>query len=321
MPWRILLIIALLCSLSPFAGGRVCLAENIVFLRGESLWTAQTNGLLQRQLGTFKEPTATALSPDGAMAAVTAGRDDATGLSFLYLLPTRDYSDGTRDRDRVKRIFIPGVPGVCCPSFAPDGDSLLLVAAQDVRHNHMENLTFATMGVSRVSLSGVLEERLLRAEDSILDAGYVYSAPAFSPDGKLFAVQHSGSDVSGGFSIYTMEGEQVFEYPLEPEDYRPYWAPQFLADGITILCWSPSIDSLGKDEIFLVNMEDGSRKFVTQGSRPTLVEGGQAIVFERCASPWSAGTCDLWHQALAPGASASRILTDAHSPSGRQPVR
>lgn len=288
------------------------MAEPLLFLRDNALWVCDTQGLQQRQLASlFKEPGEPALSPDGSLASLTAGRDMATGLSFLYLAPV----DGSA---RARKVFISDVPGTCCPSFSPDGSSLLVVTAQDVRQGHMENTTLATMAVSRVSFSGG-NEIVLENKDSLLDAGYVFSSPVYAPDGKHIAVQHSGSDVSGGFAVYDQKGEIVFRYPMDSKDHRPFWAPRFLPDGENILCWSPALDPSGASEISLVHMPDGKRTVIAQGSRPTLVDGGKAMVFERCASPWGGG-CDLWRQDLRAGAPANRIVTDARAPAGRYPV-
>lgn len=305
--WFMLVAVVLLAANGPAS------ADTFVFLRDNALWRANSNGLEQRQLASFNDPKHVALSPGGRLAAVTSGRDSESGLSFLYLTPL--------DESRSRQVFIAGVPGVCCPSFAPGGGALLLVAAQDVRSNHMDSLTTGTMSVSEVDLQGGMLRTFLREKDHILDAGYAFAAPVFAPDGKRLAVQQSGSDVSGGFSVYSPDGDEVFQFPAGPGDHRPYWAPQFLPNGQTLLCWSPQVSATGESEISLVSMQDASRQVIAQGSRPTLVEGGAAIVYERCASIWSGDSCDLWRLELREGAKPSRIITNGFAPAGRYPVR
>lgn len=305
--WSMFVIVVLV------AGSGPCLADTLVFFRDNTLWRANSNGLEQRQLANFNAPRHVALSPDGKLAAVTSGRDNDSGLAFLYLTPL--------DEGRTRQVFIAGVPGVCCPSFAPDGDALLLVAAQDVRSNHMDSLTKGDMSVSKVDFQGRMLKTFLLEKDHILDAGYFFAAPAFSPDGTRLAVQQSGSDVSGGFSIFDREGEELFRFPTAPGDYQPYWAPQFLPDGKTLLCWSPQVNATGTSEISLVSTQDATRRVIAEGSRPTLVEGGGAIVYERCASLWSGESCDLWRLELQEGARPSRIITNGYAPAGRYPLR
>lgn len=309
------LAIVLLCFLGTVCSTVPCQAESLVFLRGGALWKADVRGMQQEQLGSFKDPRAVALSPDGTLAAVTAGNNKETGLSFLYLTPT------TPGQGRTRRVFIAGVPGVCCPSFAPDGASLLLVTAQSVHTGPMDDMTLGTMAVSQVGLDGTMLRQLLTAKDAILDAGYVYGAPVFAPDGKRFAVQQSGSDVSGGFTVHDLQGNTLFSFPKKADDYRPYWSPQFLPDGETLLCWSPAIEPSGESEIALVHMPSGKRTVIATGSRPSLVRKGTAMVYERCASPWNDTACDIWLQELRPGAPAMRILTNAHAPAGTYPSR
>jgi len=155
----------------------------------------------------------------------------------------------------------------------------------------------------------------------VLDAGYAFAAPTFAPGGRRLAVQQSGSDVSGGFFVIDEKGEELFRFPVSADDYRPYWSPQFLPDGESMLCWSPRVSATGEDEISLVRLQDLSRQVIAQGSRPTLVDGGTAIVYERCASVWSGDSCGLWHLGLHEGASPRRIIANGHAPAGKYPVR
>lgn len=290
-----------------------CPAETMVFLRDGALWRADTRGMQAQELAKYKNPREVALSPDGSLAAVIAGRQEQTGLGFVFLTPTGG--------GPTRQLYIQGVKGVSSPSFSPDGSSLLLVTAQDVRQDHQDNMTLATMTVSRVSLSGQVLNNILASKDAFLDAGYLFSSPVFSSNGQFIAVQQSGSDVSGGFYVLDQEGEEVFSYPQDPQDYRPYWSPQFLPDGETILCWSPRLSASGQNEISLVRMSDGRRTVIAQGSRPALVHGGSAMVYERCGSLWNATSCGIWFQELKAGAKATRILTNAHAPAGVYPLR
>ncbi len=289
-------------------------AENLLFLRGKELWISDTNGMSQRRLNVFRTPSDPALSPDGGMAALAAGSDEQSGLSHIYVLPTQTWAP--------RRLFIQGVQAGCCPSFSPDGRSLLIVSVEDVHNQSMDNFTYATVAVSRIDLEQNSVENLLETKDVMLDAGYLYANPVFSPDGERVAYQHSGSDVSGGFSIVDLQGKVLQSYPSNQEDYRPYWKPQFLPDQKSILCWSPAVNKEENSEIAVINMETGERSVLAQGSNPTLVNGGTAMIYEKCDPNWGgATTCDLWRQELREGAAPMRVVTNAHSPAGQYPGR
>ena len=151
----------------------------------------------------------------------------------------------------------------------------------------------------------------------MLDAVYMYSHPAFSPDGQLILWQQSGSDVSGGFAITDLKGKTLFRFPSKGEDPTPYWRPSLAFDGQTVLCYSPATSDASVDTIYVVDRKTGKMVEVTTGASPAFVRNGSAIVFERWTNRWSdRASSNLWILELKPGASPRRIITDASEPAG-----
>ena len=151
----------------------------------------------------------------------------------------------------------------------------------------------------------------------MLDAGYVYSAPSFSPDGKLIAYQSSGSDVSGGFALVTLEGKTLFRFPVRSLIRLRSGGPAFhpmgkISSAIRLSPLQPK-----PILIYLVNLATGTKKKVTEGANGTYVEGGKAIIFERWLNRWADGVRPaLFYLDITKGAQPKRLMMDASQPSG-----
>jgi Tol biopolymer transport system component len=313
-----ILVAAALLIMSPaaFAG-----TGKLVFVRGGNVWIANTDGTEARQLTSF-EPgqynnLGPALSPDGQWVAFSMpqkGRDKQ-----LYLLPSRGGA--------VQPLRPAGIWAAWSPSFAPDGKSLLFVGMSQYRvdKKYGEDLSYATMSVSRMDLKEKHVRHIVSTPDLSMNAGHVYANPSFSPDGRKIAYQYSGTDVSGGFYVINLQGQTVFKFPRDPKNSDPYWRPQFSADGKEILCYSPqgtlesgSVEKQ-QDPIYLVNMATQQARRIAGGWNPTFVDGGKAIVYEGWSPDrWEIGfKPDLWRLDLAPGAQPRKILTDGAAPAGQ----
>lgn len=178
-------------------------------------------------------------------------------------------------------------------------------------------MTLAAMSLNVLNMKTEEIQSILKSPEAFLDAGYIYSHPSFSPDGRLIAFQHSGSDVSGGFSIINLKGKTIFRFPKNSSDTTPYWKPQFTPDGNGILCYSPATSEENNDKIYLIDIKSGAKKFVTDGSNPTFACKGSAIIFERWTDKWlQQAKSDLWFLELKEGAEPIMIIKDASSPSG-----
>jgi Tol biopolymer transport system component len=311
------LVAAALFMMSPaaFAG-----TSKLVFVRGGNVWIANTDGTEARQLTSFEpgkyNSLRPALSPDGQWVAFSIrqkGRDKQ-----LYWVPSRGGA--------VQPLRPTGIWAAWSPSFAPDGKSLLFVGMSQYRvDKKYEDLSYATMSVSLMDLKEKGVRHIVSIPDLSMNAGHVYANPSFSPDGRKIAYQHSGTDVSGGFSVINLQGQTVFKFPRDPQNSDPYWRPQFSPDGKEILCYSPptsgSEDAIEKqgDNIYLVNMATRQARGIAEGWNPTFVDGGKAIVYEGWSPDgWNIGfKPDLWRLDLAPGAQPRKILTDGAEPAGQ----
>lgn len=200
---------------------------------------------------------------------------------------------------------------------------LVFVGISDVKvtkkKGNENEMVLATMSIIVLDIKTGTIKTILQSPDTLLDAGYIYSNPSLSPDGKFIAFQYSGSDVSGGFSVVDMKGKTVFKFPINDDDTKPYWKPQFTPDGNNILCYSPATSDNEKDQIFIIDIKKGTKKFVAEGANPVFACSGEAIVFERWRGKWSpAGDAspDLWFLELKEGAKPKMILKNASSPGG-----
>lgn len=286
---------------------------HLVFARDSNIWIANTDGTGQRQLTFSNQDKDPVLSPDGRLVAFTSrrGEDPMIGYGNLYLIP----SAGGRD----KTLKIAGMTAAEHPAFSADGKQLVFVGLSNVRTKGAGDSAsvYATMSIMVLNMESQATRTLLTTRDVLLDAGYVYTNPFFSPDGTLVAFQHSGSDVSGGFEVVDLNGKKVFSFPKDRHGSVPYWRPRFFRDGLRLLCYSPVTSEKGKDMIYAVDMKRGNKKAITEGANPTFVEDGTAIVFERWANKWTENARpDLWYLGLRAGAKARKIVTNGSEPSG-----
>jgi TolB protein len=177
------------------------------------------------------------------------------------------------------------------------------------------------MSISVFELKTGRIKSIVSTKNVLLDAGYVYSEPSFSPDGKLIAYQHSGSDVSGGFSVIDLKGKSIFTFPNKSADSTPYWRPLFSSDGKKILCYSPATNEDERDSIYLIDLSTSIKKKITEGTNSTFVNNGKAIIFERWVNKWDTegkAKSDIWYLELKEGARPKKIIQNATVPAGKR---
>jgi Tol biopolymer transport system component len=285
-------------------------SDKLVFVRGGNIWIANPNGSQERQLTFSGQDGSPSLSPDGKWVIYHSGKDRLTGYGQLYLLST---SGGA-----AKKFDIKDIQMAQDPSFSFDGNGFVFVGLANARSQGLGDnaRVTATMSISMVDLVNMKFRTVMSHPNTQLENGYIYDAPAFSPDQTLVVFQHSASDVSGGFEIVDLKGKSLFHYPKDPMDATPYWRPRFSADGTHILCFSPSTTEGAPDMVYTVDIRKGKKRRITEGANPTFVEGGRAIVFEQYTNHWSNGTKpDLWYLKLGPGGFARKIISNGSQPS------
>ncbi|MCX5891550.1 MAG: hypothetical protein NTW80_00990 [Deltaproteobacteria bacterium] len=313
-------IIVILHSIVVLCWGTTALAAEqlkLAFVRAGNIWIADSNGTKARQLTYSYKDRGPAVSPDGKWVAYYSGVGEETGFGQIFLVPAAG--------GLVQQFRHPEVQGGEHPAFSPDGKGLLFVGLSDVKVNKKQGseMVSATMSLTLADLGSGGVRRLLSHPNANLCTGYIYSNPAFAPDGRLLAYQESGSDVSGGFAVIDLQGKRLFRFPKHARDAAPYWRPQFSPDGREMLCYSPATDSGKEDVIFRVNLASGQKTMVALGSKPTYVDHGKAIVYERWPKErWSSNAAvkaDLWRLELKPGANPKMIIADAAEPAGQMP--
>jgi TolB protein len=313
-----LAIVATMLALTAVAGAAdtADLAGEIVaFVRQGNIWVARVDGTGERRLTDFGACGGPSLSPDAKQAAFhcRAEKDiyPDTGFGQIYLVETAG--------GEPRKMKFDGILAAEHPAFSPDGKRLVFVGLSEVKKQGKEDeaQVFATMSVSIADIRTGKTQAVLRHKNAMLDAGYIYSNPAFSPDGQWILWQHSGSDVSGGLAITDLKGKTLFRFPPKGEDPTPYWGPSLALDGQTVLCYSPATSDTTDDTIYVVDRKTGKMVEVTTGVSPAFVRNGTAIVFERWVNRWSdKASSNLWILELKPGASPRRIITDASEPAG-----
>ncbi len=290
-------------------------AEAVAFVRQGNIWIAKVDGTGARRLTDFSVCGGPALSPDGKQAAFHCRAEEdiypGSGFGQIYLAETAG--------GEPRRLKFEGILAAEHPSFSPDGKSIVFVGLSEVKKEGKEDegQVFATLSVSIADLKTGNTRSILRNRNTMLDAGYVYTNPAFSPDGLSILWQQSGSDVSGGFAVTDLKGKTLFRFPPQGEDPAPYWRPSLAPDGQTVLCYSPATSDASEDTIYLVDRKTGKTLELATGANPSFVRNGSAIVFERWTNRWSdRASSNLWILELKPGASPRRIITDASEPAG-----
>lgn len=295
-------VIILLCLFSLSE----CLAsENgrFVFIKEGNIWIANTDGSGQRQLTFSGKDSQPVISPDGSLVIYTSGQNSRTGFGSLYRVPATGGNS--------QKMDIPGMMGSEYASFSSGGKSIVFVGISDVKEKEDE-MFFATMSISILELKTNKVRNIISHKNTLLDAGYIYEAPSFSPDGKHIVYQHSGSDVSGGFAVIDLKGKTVFRFPKKISESTTYWRPQFLPDGKRILCYSPLTNEYGRDVIHIIEMSSGKKINIAEGANPVLLKNGKAIVMERWRNKLTgAGKSDLYYHELIDNYDARRIIQDA----------
>jgi Tol biopolymer transport system component len=290
-------------------------AETVAFVRQGNIWVAKIDGTGLRRLTEFSACGGPALSPDGRQVAFHCRADKDiypdTGFGQIYLVEAAG--------GEPRRLTFEGIHAAEHPSFSPDDRRIVFVGLSDVQKQGKEGdaEVHATLSVSIADLQTGKTQSVLRTRNVMLDAGYVYSNPAFSPDGQYILWQQSGSDVSGGFAITDLKGKTLFRFPSKGQDPTPYWRPSLAPDGQTVLCYSPATSESSEDTIFLVDRKTGKSLEIATGANPVFVRNGSAIAFERWSNRWSdKASSNLWILELKAGAEPRRIITDASEPAG-----
>ncbi len=313
--------LAMMMFLFPMAGvvyaadSAIPAAETVAFVRQGNIWVANVDGTGLRRLTDFSICGGPALSPDGKQVAFhcRAEKDvyPDTGFGQIYLV---EVAGG-----EPRRLGFEGILAAEHPSFSPDGRKVVFVGLSEVRKQGKEEeaQTHATLSLSIADLKTGKTQSVLRTRNALLDAGFVYNNPVFSPDGLHILWQQSGSDVSGGFAITDLKGKTLFRFPTQGKDPTPYWRPGLAPDGQTVLCYSPATSESSEDTIFLIDWKTGKTLEIATGANPVFVRNGSAIVFERWTNRWSdKASSNLWILELKPGGSPRRIITDASEPAG-----
>lgn len=310
--WGINLVLGglMMLCLSPLAS-QAAEGNRLALVRGGNIWIADSHGAGAQQLTLSGKAGAPALSRDGSRVAFTNLEGNRNAI---YVAPTGG--------GPLQRVKLPGMAEAWAPAFTPDGKSLALVTRFNVQKRRVDGDVeeYATHAISLVDLDTGKVRHVVKTPNHYMDAGDLYEGLAVSPDGRLIAYQESGTDVSGGFVVLTLDGKKVLRFPGNPEDYRPFWRPTFTPDGAKVLCFSMATTPDDKTWIYLVDLKTRKAARVTEGYYPTLVDGGRAIVFERWTETGGTGRAatkiDLWRLDLTPGATPRRILENAERPAG-----
>lgn len=299
------LAISVIIFLGLFSLSECLASENkrFVFIKEGNIWVANADGTGQRQLTFSGKDSQPAISPDGSLVIYTSGQDSRTGYGNLYRL--------SANGGNPQKMDIHGMTGSEYASFSYDGRGIVFIGMSDLKEKENETF-FATMSVSVLELKTNRVRKIISNKNTLLDAGYIYEAPSFSPDGKFIVYQHSGSDVSGGFAVIDLKGKTVFRFPKKISDPTTCWRPQFLPDGKRILCYSPLTTEYERDMIYIIEMPSGRKIKITEGANPFLLTSGKAIIFERWRNKLTgAGKSDIYYHELTDNYDTRRIIQDA----------
>jgi Tol biopolymer transport system component len=197
-----------LLTLLMFTGGagQVMGAEKgqLAFVRNSGIWIANSDGTDARQLTSFgKGP---ALSPDGKLVAFTYKRQ-------ISLISTQ----GGNPRAAISSKAIKSANSV---SFSPDGRYLVFRGYSECRKDESGEegclVSVWLAGLVEHSLQKIISRRGNFVEMDIL------AAPNMSADGRLIVYTESDHEPTGGFRVINLQGKQVFHYPRDLRDKKPY---------------------------------------------------------------------------------------------------
>jgi Tol biopolymer transport system component len=290
--------------------------ERFVFVRRGNIWIANAKGGCEKQLtysGQNREP---AISSDGRWVAYISGSDEAADMGHLFLIPA--------EGGPAKRFALRNVQWAAQPSFSPDGTSLIFVGLWNMKTYGIadETISFAQVGLVVIDLLSLKSSVLASNADVLIDTGHVYAWPSFSPDGKQVAYNEHSLEGATGVEIVDAAGKAVFRFPQTGSDGASYWRPRFDRDGGQVLCYSPAPSPALKDTVYLVSLSRSKKRKVVEGSNPTFVSNGKAIIFERAATDQrGSGAADLWYLDLQQGAMPKKVATNGSQPSGRPMAR
>jgi Tol biopolymer transport system component len=303
----ILLLVVLLPTVCPAAG------DQFVFIRDGNVWLAGTNGTGEKQLTFSGKDRHPAISADGKWVAFSSGIDEDTGFGQIYFMEVKGGSP--------KKFALRGFQGAEFPAFSPDGESLVFVGLSNVKSQGFfdEIVTFGTVSLNVIDLVGLKWRTIATQTDEVLDGGYVFSAPTFSPDGKSIVYYENSPDLSGGFDIIDLAGKPVVSFPPQASDTTPYWRPQINRDGTRVLCFTPTANNPPEAAaIYLVNPSKGTKKKIAEGMNPTFVNRGKAILYEHASKEQGNGSrTNLWLLDLTPGAQPRKMVNNGSQPGGQ----
>jgi Tol biopolymer transport system component len=270
--------------------GQVLGAEKgkLAFVRNGGIWIANSDGTDARQLTPLGEGPA--LSPDGKSVAFTYKRQ-------ISLISTQ----GGNPRAAISSKAIKSANSV---SFSPDGRYLVFRGYSECRKDESGEegclVSVWLAGLVDHSLQKIISRRGNFVEMDIL------AAPNMPADGRLIVYTESDHEPTGGFRVINLQGKQIFHYPRDLRDKKPYQFARFSPDGQTLLCCSyglftePKSANSPRHGIFLINMSNNS---------------GAAIVFEKDQLlPGDRSQTDLYRLELTPDAQPRKILENAEQP-------
>jgi len=273
----------------------------LAFVRDGNIWIGNTDGTDVRQLTSFSRQSGASgpsLSLDGKLVAFAHNRR----ICFM--------STGGGQPKAISSSKLTHADSV---SFSPDGRYLVFRGHSECRKNKygMDEclVSIWLAGLSDHSLKKVLSHR---AAEEGMD---IMPAPNMAPDGQLIVYTESDHEPTWGFRVINLQGQEVFRYPPDPGDPKPYQFARFSPDGQKFICYSYDFSEAKRHEIYLVSMKDKSRRKITEGSAPIFVDGGAAIVFVRNQGlPGNRYQPDLYRMDLTPDAQPRKIIANADQP-------